>query len=169
MSQSAELHQEAERLADLIDDSPSHDKPRLEGELFRVEERLKATEHPLVTGVRKRLDSINARAAPGMPLHYNLEKHRCVCSGCGDVNEFTILLTVRRAQGAGKAYSRTAPNEPIYDLPVDEGTAHFSTPRCEKCFDLLPRLEAPPMPPMAEKLRRRKPEEEIDLVALGLM
>lgn len=125
-------------------------------------------EHPLVSGARKRLDSLNARTPPGYPLHYVMQRHIFQCQGCGARSEGTQMLTCRRARGDGAAYSPTALGETIYDLPVRETRAEFVTPRCNACFDALLREAVPALPPPGARLKPMAKAVEIDLAELGL-
>lgn len=134
----------------------------------------KAEEHPLVTGARKRLDSITARVPPGLPLHYVMQHHHYLCKACGSTADASMLLACERVGCGSKGYHQVL-TERVYDLPVVETHTDYVTARCDKCFDWQPRAAVPTLPPPETKvsLPLKSKEDEavmkIDLKALGLI
>jgi hypothetical protein len=124
------------------------------------------SDHPLVAQSRERLAAIERRTPPGYPLAYNLHYHKFVCTGCGAQASFATLTTVDRAGASSKSYHMTGTKEKIYDLPVDEVTSHYVTPRCERCITALPRETVPALPPLRQRIGHSH-EKELDLDDFG--
>ena len=79
-----------------------------------------------------------------------------MCAGCGRTEQFEVMNTCRRTGASAKAYALTGARETVYDLPVQETTTQWVTPRCAGCISTLPKEPVPRLPALRERLHTFK-------------